>query len=125
VLPLFLSMRAAVRAHVLFLKSEQAAGGEAAWHDAKHYFDLAGRLAKPKPPLLVAIGGLSGTGKSILARGLAGIIEPVPGAVIVRSDVVRKRLLGVTETTSCRRRPIGPIRRSASTMRFRRPRKAF
>jgi uncharacterized protein len=99
-LPLFLSMRAAIRAHVLFIKSEQAAGGEAAWHDAKHYFDLAGRLAMPKPPLLVAIGGLSGTGKSVLARGLAGIIEPAPGAVIVRSDVVRKRLFDVSETTA-------------------------
>jgi len=99
VLPLFLSMRAAIRAHVLFVKSEQAVGGEAAWHEAKQYFDLAGRLAMPKPPRLVAIGGLSGTGKSILARGLAGIIEPVPGAVIVRSDVVRKRLFDVSETT--------------------------
>ncbi len=99
VLPLFLSMRAAIRAHVLFMKSEQAGGGGAAWHDAKQYFDLAGRLAVPKPPRLVAIGGLSGSGKSVLARGLAGIIEPVPGAVIVRSDVVRKRLFDVSETT--------------------------
>ena len=49
--------------------------------------------------MLVAIGGLSGTGKSVLARGLAGLIEPPPGAVIVRSDVVRKALFGVSETT--------------------------
>ena len=40
-LPLFLSMRAAIRAHVLFTKSEQMADGEAVWHDAKRYFDLA------------------------------------------------------------------------------------
>jgi uncharacterized protein len=98
-LPLFMSMRAAIRAHVLFTKSEQAAGGEAVWTEAKHYFDLAGRLITPGPPLLVAVGGLSGTGKSVLARGLAGLIEPPPGAVIVRSDVVRKRLFGVSETT--------------------------
>src|SRR5205823_2743112 len=51
-------------------------------------------------PLLVAIGGLSGTGKSVLARGLAGLIEPPPGAVIVRSDVVRKQLFGANETTA-------------------------
>ncbi len=99
-LPLFLSMRAAIRAHVLFTKSEQATGDEAVWQEAKRYFDLAGRLVTPKPPLLVAIGGLSGTGKSVLARGLAGLIEPAPGAVIVRSDVVRKRLFGVSETTA-------------------------
>ena len=100
VLPLFLSMRAAIRAHVLFTKSEQAADGAAAWREARRYFDLAGRLIMPKPPVLVAIGGLSGTGKSVLARGLCGMIEPPPGAVIVRSDVVRKRLFGVRETTA-------------------------
>jgi aminoglycoside phosphotransferase family enzyme/predicted kinase len=100
VLPLFLSMRAAIRAHVIFMKSELSAGDAAAWREAKRYLDLARRLIVPMPPLLVAIGGLSGTGKSVLARGLAGLIEPPPGAVIVRSDVVRKRLLEVNETTA-------------------------
>ena len=99
-LPLFLSMRAAIRAHVLFMKSEQAGGSDAVWQQARRYFDLAGRLIAPKPPLLVAIGGLSGTGKSVLARGLAGLIEPPPGAVIIRSDVVRKHLFGARETTA-------------------------
>jgi predicted kinase len=99
-LPLFLSIRAAIRAHVLFVKSESAADGEAARQQAKRYFDLAGRLVRPRPPLLVAIGGLSGTGKSVLARGLAGLVEPPPGAYIVRSDVVRKRLFGTNETTA-------------------------
>jgi aminoglycoside phosphotransferase family enzyme/predicted kinase len=99
-LPLFLSVRAAIRAHVLFMKSEHAEDGEAVWQEARRYFDLAGRLIMPKPPMLVAIGGLSGTGKSVLARGLAGLIEPPPGAVIVRSDVVRKHLFGVSETTA-------------------------
>ena len=99
-LPLFLSVRAAIRAHVLFVKSEQAADGEAAWQEARRYFDLAGRLLMPAPPLLLAIGGLSGTGKSVLARGLAGLVEPAPGAVIVRSDVVRKRLFNESETTA-------------------------
>jgi len=98
-LPLFLSVRAAIRAHVLFMKSEQAGGDDAVWREAKRYFDLAARLIAPKPALLVAIGGLSGTGKSVLARGLAGLIEPPPGAVIIRSDVVRKHLFGANETT--------------------------
>ncbi|WMT73445.1 AAA family ATPase [Bradyrhizobium sp. Ash2021] len=99
-LPLLLSMRAAIRAHVLFMKSERSANEEAAWGEAKRYFDLALRLITPNPPVLVAIGGLSGTGKSVLARSLAGMIEPPPGAVIVRSDVVRKLLFGVSETTA-------------------------
>jgi aminoglycoside phosphotransferase family enzyme/predicted kinase len=99
-LPLFLSVRAAIRAHVLFMKSEQAGGNDTVWQEAKRYFDLAGRLIAPGPPRLVAIGGLSGTGKSVLARGLAGLIEPPPGAVIIRSDVVRKHLFGADETTA-------------------------
>ena len=99
-LPLFLSVRAAIRAHVLFMKSEHGGESDAVWQEAKRYFDLAGRLITPPPPLLVAIGGLSGTGKSVLARGLAGLIEPSPGAVIIRSDVVRKHLFGADETTA-------------------------
>ena len=83
----------------LFTKSEQVTDGQAVWRDAKRYFDLAGSLIVPKPPMLVAIGGLSGTGKSVLARALAGIVEPPPGAVIVRSDVLRKHLFDVSETT--------------------------
>jgi uncharacterized protein len=46
---------------------------------------------------LVAIGGLSGTGKSSLAAALAGSIGRAPGAVHLRSDIERKRLLNVHE----------------------------
>jgi aminoglycoside phosphotransferase family enzyme/predicted kinase len=99
VLPLFLSMRAAIRAHVSFTKSEQVVDGKVVWHQARRYFDLAGRLIAPKPPMLIATGGSSGTGKSVLARALAGVVEPAPGAVVFRSDVVRKHLFGVSETT--------------------------
>ena len=100
VLPLFLSMRAAIRAHVLFTKSEQMTDGGAVGRHAKRYFDLALDFVVPKPPRLIAIGGGSGTGKSVLARALAGIVDPPPGAVIIRSDVVRKRLFAVSETTA-------------------------
>lgn len=96
-MPLFLSMRAAIRAHVLFTKSDLAAGAETVRDEARRYFELARRFITPRPPMLVAIGGPSGTGKSVLARGLAALIGPPPGAVIVRSDVVRKRLFGVEE----------------------------
>ena len=49
------------------------------------------------PPTLMAVGGLSGTGKSVLARALAPEIGPAPGAVVLRSDVERKALLGKGE----------------------------
>jgi predicted kinase len=43
----------------------------------------------------VALGGVSGTGKTTVARGLAPDLGRPPGAVILRSDVIRKRLFGV------------------------------
>jgi len=96
-LPLFLSMRAAVRAHVLFTKNEQKED-TAVRDKARRYFDLAIQCIKPAPPCLIAIGGLSGTGKSVLARGIAPMIGPAPGALVLRSDVIRKKQFGVGET---------------------------
>ena len=51
----------------------------------------------PAPPQLIAVGGLSGTGKSLLARALAAEIAPAPGAVVLRSDIERKLLMGSDE----------------------------
>src|SRR5690606_15623982 len=51
----------------------------------------------PMPARLVAIGGLSGTGKSTIAARIAPMIGALPGAVHLRSDVERKRLFGVSE----------------------------
>ncbi len=48
---------------------------------------------------LVAIGGVSGTGKSHLARDLAPGFGAPLGAIVLRSDVIRKRLLGVDPLT--------------------------
>ena len=101
VLPIFLSTRAMIRAKVL---SSVAAnlGDETAAADqrrlARRYLDLALAYLRPPPPQLVAIGGLSGVGKTTLARGLAPTLGPTPGAVVLRSDVIRKRMLGRTET---------------------------
>jgi uncharacterized protein len=47
------------------------------------------------PARLVAVGGLSGTGKTALAAALAPQIGAAPGALVLRSDVERKRLAGV------------------------------
>lgn len=53
----------------------------------------------PSPPRLVAIGGLSGTGKSTLAAQLAPQLGPLPGARWLRSDVMRKLLFGADPET--------------------------
>lgn len=99
-LPLYLSLRAAIRAKVTAARLEQAAPADHAGirGAARAYFDLAGRLIAPPPPRLVAVGGLSGTGKSVLGAALAPDIGPAPGAVLLRSDVARKALWGCAET---------------------------
>ena len=99
-LPLFMSVRAAIRAKVTAARLAYASACECApiAATAKKYFQLATRLISPPRPLLVAIGGLSGTGKSVLARALAPDLLPEPGAVVLRSDVERKGLFGVLET---------------------------
>ncbi len=98
-LPLFLSMRAAIRAKVTAARCERVKGAElaAAEELASKYFKFALEFLKPPPPMLLAVGGLSGTGKSVLAGKLAPTLGPVPGAIVLRSDVERKRLSGVDE----------------------------
>jgi predicted kinase len=96
-LPLFLSVRAAIRAKVTAARQKNDKDSTVA-QSARDYFALAGKLLLPPAPKLIAVGGLSGTGKSLLARSLAAEILPAPGAVWLRSDVERKALFGVAET---------------------------
>lgn len=97
-LPLFLSCRAALRAHVLFsiASLEGRMPDKESLAEPRHLLECAlGYLEVGQPPRLIAVGGVSGTGKSTLAASLAAAIGRVPGAVIVRTDVVRKQLAGV------------------------------
>lgn len=91
-LPLFLSMRAMVRAHVEAKEGHDAEG--------RTYLAMALDYLHPAPPVVLAIGGLPGTGKSTLARALAPDLGAAPGAVILRSDEIRKHLHGVAPETT-------------------------
>ena len=91
-LPMFLSRRAAIRA---FVDSQAAAVGNGDTSRARDYQRVALSFLEPAPPRLMAIGGLSGSGKSTMAIRRAPEIGRVPGAVVVRSDVERKRLAGI------------------------------
>ena len=97
-MPLFLSSRAAIRAHVTAAAMERAAQPGAKPElaaEARSYLDLCGLSLRPRSCRLLAIGGLSGTGKSTLAAALA----PSLGARVLRSDVIRKQLFGVAPET--------------------------
>jgi uncharacterized protein len=95
-LPLFLSLRAAIRAKVAVLQPGGAADHAEA---ARRLFEAACVFLVPAPARLelVAIGGLSGTGKSSLSASLADSIGRAPGAVHLRSDIERKRFYGAKE----------------------------
>jgi aminoglycoside phosphotransferase family enzyme/predicted kinase len=97
-LPLFLSLRAAIRAKVTAARAKHSDARAQTEQSARDYFALAQKLLAPPPPQLVAVGGLSGTGKSWLARKLAPELWPAPGAAVLRSDVERKALFGLAET---------------------------
>ena len=99
-LPFFMAVRAAVRAHVSATRADGAgpAGAELR-KEARSYFDLALELLRPRSPRLVAVGGLSGSGKSTVAAAIAPRIGPPPGARNRSSDRTRKRLFGVSPET--------------------------
>jgi predicted kinase len=91
-LALFQSLRAGVRAMVNALEAGES---EARAQTARAYLDDALAFLSPADPVLIAVGGLSGTGKSTLAAALAPAVGAAPGAVTLRSDVIRKRLFAV------------------------------
>ena len=97
-LPLFLSCRAAVRAKTSATAARlecDVRRREQLENVAREYLAMADGLLQPPGPSLVAIGGFSGTGKSTLAVSLAPSVGAVPGAVVIRSDEIRKQLCGV------------------------------
>jgi aminoglycoside phosphotransferase family enzyme/predicted kinase len=91
-LPMFLSRRASIRA---FVDAQAASVSDGDTSRARDYQKVALSFLQPAPPRLMAIGGLSGSGKTTRALQVAPEIGRVPGAVVVRSDVERKRLAGI------------------------------
>lgn len=91
-LPMFLSRRASIRA---FVDAQAASVNDGDTGRARDYQRIALSFLQPAPPRLMAVGGLSGSGKTTTALRLAPTIGRTPGAVVVRSDVERKRLAGI------------------------------
>lgn len=97
-IPLFACHRAYIRGKVDSLKAEEAevdeADRERAKESACRHFALAYRYTWRETPVLLVVGGLSGTGKSTLARRLAERL----GFAHIASDGVRKELAGLAPT---------------------------
>lgn len=97
-LPLFLSIRAALRAKICAMGAQHLdeAGRIAMEADARRFFDYAADVLEPRDVSLTVVGGLSGTGKSTVSQALAAAIGRTPGAITLRSDVVRKTIMGAS-----------------------------
>jgi uncharacterized protein len=91
--PFFMAIRAAVRAHVTAAQADEASSSLRS--ESISYFDLAIDLLKGADPILVAIGGVSGSGKSTVASIVAPWLGPPPGARTLNTDRIRKRMYHV------------------------------
>lgn len=102
--------RALVRALVSILKAPGHPGARAIPASAARYLALAERLCAARPVSLMLCHGFSGSGKSVVARELA----PLTGAIVVSSDVERKR--GVTPLAGPSREPMPAAAYSSSAL---------
>ena len=84
--------RALVRAKVAGLRLAQVEKESLAWGSSHtemiNYVELAHRLTRPFPPVLILMHGVSGTGKTTVSTEVLKALN----AIRVRSDVERKRL---------------------------------
>lgn len=93
--PFYKSYRACVRAKVAALRASQLQGEarERAEEEASQHMRFAAAYLAPRAALLVAIGGLSGTGKSTLAHALGERL----GCEVLRTDDLRRDVVGTRE----------------------------
>ncbi|MCI0392779.1 MAG: AAA family ATPase [Acidobacteria bacterium] len=94
-LPFYRCYRAYVRGKVLSFRLNEPEFSEAerqsAATRANGYFDLARRYAaRLQNPTVIIVGGLSGTGKTSVARAIAGEM----GLRVISTDAVRQSLFG-------------------------------
>lgn len=89
----YLVYRALVRAKVASIRSEQEPAGDVecrSKNEFDRYLQLAQSYSRPQHPVLLITHGLSGSGKSTYSSQLAEDM----GAIQIRSDRERQRLLG-------------------------------
>lgn len=99
ILPLFQSVRAAILAMVAVQTARFNPDNDRLLPEAREYLCSALAYLDPAPAQMIAVGGRSGTGKTVLAASLAPRIGAAPGAVHLRSDLERKALFAVSPLT--------------------------
>lgn len=104
-LPFFMALRSAVRMAVAVEAGDLV--------QAAAYRGLGLELLQHDSPRLLAIGGLSGTGKSTLADALAADLAGPCGARVLRTDALRKALAGVSPTARLSGAAYAPEARAA------------
>jgi predicted kinase len=108
----YIAYRAHVRAKVACLRHEQ--GDEEAATEAKQLLDLSHRHLTLGQVMLVLVGGLPGSGKSTLSKGLGDAL----GGIVLRSDEVRKELAGVAKGSSAAPYEEGIYRRELTQLTY-------
>ncbi|MDA0991422.1 MAG: AAA family ATPase, partial [Verrucomicrobia bacterium] len=102
IFPLYQALRAGIRAHVSAMAAatqKMPEDREKLQQDANSYLRLGLKQFERTAPQLIALGGVSGTGKSTIAREIAPHLGPAPGALVLSSDLMRKKILGVEPLT--------------------------
>jgi aminoglycoside phosphotransferase family enzyme/predicted kinase len=109
VLPYYYAYRSLVRAKVACLRLGQgdldALERATARHEVRGYLDLAATPPTSARPLLIMTHGVSGSGKTHVAQA---VVETL-GAIRIRSDVERKRLVGLSSQSRAAAEPGGGI----------------
>jgi len=93
-----------IRAKIAAVRSGERDEAEGRLEDIaklKHYLAVAIRWIDRRPPIVVGMHGFSGSGKTWLSTQL---LSELP-AVRVRSDIERKRCLGLAESASSQSQP--------------------
>lgn len=95
-LPLYEVYRSLVRAkiHAIRQRERRVSAKDSDQREIRHYCALARLVARRRQPLLVAMSGYSGSGKTWLSSRLI----PELGAIRMRSDLERKRRAGLGPT---------------------------
>ncbi len=100
-LRLYVVYRCLVRAKVAAIRRRERSPGESRDEDTAtvdHYCELAQVWTEPRKPVLVAMSGLSGSGKTWLSSRLMTALP----AFRLRSDLERKRMFGLEEKADSR-----------------------